>query len=130
MFFSSLLTSKKTEIAFGRAGNFYPDFILWQVEGAKQFISFVDPKGTRQVTTDDPKVNFRTTVQEIADRLGDPDVSLSSFIASNTAAATMEQFWRLTPEEMNDMNVLFQVEEKDTYDHAMLERARESRRWK
>ncbi len=116
--------SRGRGVGFFEAGNFYPDFILWQVEGPKQFISFVDPKGLRQVTVDDPKINFRDTVQDIADRLGDPDVSLSSFIVSNTSAAIMEQLWNLTPAEMKDMNVLFQVEDKDTYIRMMLDRAR------
>ena len=116
--------SRGRGVGFFEAGNFYPDFILWQVEGARQFISFIDPKGIRQVTVDDPKVNFRTTVQEIADRLDDPNVRLSSFIVSNTPAATMEQLWRLSRDEMNDMNVLFQVEDRDSYIQTMLERAR------
>ncbi len=116
--------SRGRGVGFFEAGNFYPDFILWQVEGSKQFISFVDPKGIRQVMVDDPKVNFRTTVQEIADRLGDPNVSLSSFIVSNTSAATMEQLWKLTVDEMNEMNVLFQVENRATYVETMLARAR------
>ena len=98
--------------------------VVWQVEGERQYVSFVDPKGIRHITATDDKVNFRSTVQEIADRLGDPNVRMSSFMISTTPAATMEQLWKLTKYEMNDLNVLFQVEDKDSYVETMLTKAR------
>ena len=41
--------SKGRGIGFFEAGNFYPDFILWLVIGGKQYVSFVDPKGLRNL---------------------------------------------------------------------------------
>lgn len=38
--------SRGRGVGFFEAGNFYPDFIVWQVEGDRQYVSFVDPKGS------------------------------------------------------------------------------------
>ncbi len=73
----------------------HPDFIAWQVDGTKQFVSFVDP-----------------------------NVVLSSFIVSNTPAFRMEQQWGITRAEMDGLNILFQDEDRDTYIETMLARAR------
>jgi hypothetical protein len=72
-------------------------------------------------------VSFRSTIQEIADRLGDPQIVLSSFIVSNTSASTMQQLWGLTKSEMDALDILFQVEDRETYVEVMLERARSDR---
>ena len=50
---------------FALAGNFYPDFLLWLVDDAsgKQWLSFIDPKGLRQIDLHDPK--FRTQLLPI-----------------------------------------------------------------
>ena len=116
--------SKGRGVGFFEAGNFHPDFIVWQVEGSRQFVSFVDPKGIRNLVPDDPKIQFRDTVKDIEYRLGDPNVVLSSFIVSNTPAFRMEQQWRISKVEMDGLNILFQDEDKDTYIETMLSRAR------
>ena len=36
----------------------------------------------------------------------------------------MEQLWGLTKSEMNDLGILFQVEDRDTYVESILTRAR------
>jgi hypothetical protein len=38
--------SRGQGIGFFEAGNFYPDFILWLLDGGKQYVTFVDPKGS------------------------------------------------------------------------------------
>jgi hypothetical protein len=116
--------SKGRGVGFFEAGNFHPDFIAWQVEGAKQFVSFVDPKGIRNLAPTDPKIEFADTIKDIEARLGDPNVVLSSFIISNTAAFHMMQQWGISRSEMDGLNILFQDEDKDTYIETMLTRAR------
>lgn len=37
--------SRGRGIGFFEAGNFHPDFIVWLLVGAKQYVTFVDPKG-------------------------------------------------------------------------------------
>jgi hypothetical protein len=117
--------SKGRGVGFFEAGNFHPDFIVWQLTGTGQFVSFVDPKGIRNLALSDPKIQFADTIKEIEERLGDPNVVLSSFIISNTPAFRMTQQWGgISRAEMNNLNILFQDEEKDTYIETMLARAR------
>lgn len=77
--------SRGRGIGFFEAGNFHPDFILWLLDGAKQYVTFVDPKGLRNLEgADDPKIRFYRTIKELEARLGDSDIVLNSFIISQT----------------------------------------------
>lgn len=77
--------SRGRGVGFFEAGNFYPDFILWLVDGDRQRIAFVDPKGLRNIEgPSDPKLRFAETIKELQARLGDPAVELDSFIVSST----------------------------------------------
>lgn len=100
--------SRGRGVGFFEAGNFHPDFIIWQVTGTQQHVTFVDPKGIRQVGLNDPKINFFKTVKEIQDRLGDHSVTLESFIVSNTPVDEMEMLWGITKKEMMEKNIVFQ----------------------
>ena len=112
--------SKGRGVGFFEAGNFYPDFILWLLSGGKQQVILVDPKGIRNLGPSDPKIQFCETIKEIELRLGDPAVSLQSFIISNTPSATIRMLWRMKKSEMQKRNVLFQEEDKDSYIGTML----------
>ena len=103
--------SRGRGLGFFEAGNFHPDFIVWQVRGGHQYIAFVDPKGVRQVKWDDPKLLFSETVKEIEGRLGDATVHLSSFIVSKTPFREMQDFWRVSRAEMTARHVVFQEDE-------------------
>jgi hypothetical protein len=77
--------SRGRGVGFSEAGNFHPDFILWLIVGNRQYITFVDPKGIRNLEgRNDPKIAFHKTIKELESRLGDPLVTLSSFIVANT----------------------------------------------
>ena len=115
--------SKGRGVGFFEAGNFHPDFILWLVEGKRQRVIFVDPKGIRNLGATDPKIQFYDTIKQVEQRLGDPAVSLHSFIVSNTASATMRMLWNMDKPEMHKRHVLFQEEDRETYVKAMLEAA-------
>src|SRR5205823_5640287 len=74
-----LRNKSKTGLGFFEAGNFYPDFILWLVVGARQHIAFLDPKGIRNLLgAEDSKISFYKTIKELEARLGDPSVELNS----------------------------------------------------
>ena len=111
--------SRGKGIGFFEAGNFHPDFILWQVKGDLQRITYVDPKGIYYVKLHDPKIKFFETVKNIEERLGDESVTLDSFIVSVTPSSDVD--WGLTKEEMNSRHVVFQKEDKDKYIEAILE---------
>ena len=105
--------SRGRGVGFFEAGNFYPDFILWRVEGDKQRITFVDPKGLHNLSWDgEPKLDFYRSIREIEARLDDPKVSLRSFILSVTPAAAMKLRWpKVTETQMAERNILFQLDE-------------------
>lgn len=111
--------SRGKGIGFFEAGNFHPDFILWQVKGELQRITFVDPKGIYHVKLHDPKIKFFETVKTIQERLADESVTLDSFIVSVTPSGDVD--WGLTKEEMNSRHVVFQKEDKDKYIETILE---------
>ena len=114
--------SRGRGIGFFEAGNFYPDFIVWMLAGKKQYVSFVDPKGIRNLEgPNDPKIRFYKTIKEIETRLGDPKVVLNSFIISNTPFREV-RWWtdELTKEKFEESHVLFQVEDRATYINKLL----------
>jgi hypothetical protein len=85
--------SRARGIGFFEAGNFYPDFILWLLVPNQQYVSFVDPKGIRNLQgADDPKIRFHETIKGLEQRLGDPNVTLNSFVISVTPYAEV-RWW-------------------------------------
>jgi hypothetical protein len=113
--------SKGRGVGFFEAGNFHPDFILWLLMGDRQHVIFVDPKGIRNIGTDDLKIQFYEDIKKIEQRLGDPKVVLNSFIVSNTPSHTMKMLWGMDKMAMNERHILFQEEDQDTYVQEMLE---------
>ncbi|WP_432814475.1 DEAD/DEAH box helicase family protein [Sphingorhabdus sp.] len=112
--------SKGRGVGFFEAGNFHPDFILWLIVGDRQFITFVDPKGIRNIGFSDPKIQFYRTIKDIEARLGDPAVTLSSFIISNTPSHVMRMLWSVEKPDMEARNILFQDEDKADYVEHMM----------
>ncbi len=112
-----LRNQSKKGVAFFLAGNFYPDFILWIVDGSKQYVSFIDPKGLRHVHgLDDPKISFHKKIKEIESSLNDPDITLNSFIVSNTYFNEIKWWSNDEPEQtFADHHVLFQKDNRDGY---------------
>jgi len=108
-------------IGFFEAGNFYPDFILWLLVGDHQYVTFIDPKGiVRLERADDPKIVLHRTIKEIEAALGDPDMTLNSFIVSNTRYADVAT-WGHSKEELRRHHVLFQQDDRATYIGTMLD---------
>ncbi|GBC80575.1 hypothetical protein HRbin09_01818 [bacterium HR09] len=109
--------SRGRGIGFFEAGNFYPDFILWVLCGDRQYVSFIDPKGLRNLEgPDDPKIRFHRTIKELERQLADPKVTLSSFIVSSTRVQDVA-WWGsgMTKEDFEEINVFFQGEDREGY---------------
>jgi hypothetical protein len=107
--------SKGKGVGFFEAGNFYPDFILWVLVQDKQYVTFIDPKGLRNIGFQDPKVQFYQTIKDIEQRLGNPQVILNSFIISNTPSNEITRLWGISKEEILAKHIVFQEEDKGTY---------------
>jgi hypothetical protein len=96
---------------------------VWLLVEGRQYISFVDPKGIRNLGLTDPKIQFFETVKEIETRLGDPSVTLNSFIISNTPSHIMKLQWAIEKSDMDARHILFQDEDKDTYVEMLLSKS-------
>jgi len=115
--------SRGRGIGFFEAGSFYPDFILWLVTGERQFVTFVDPKGIRNLQgPDDPKIRFYRTVRDLESRLGDANITLNSFILSNTPYQQVS-WWDggMTLADFESHHVLFTKPDGDDYIGKMLD---------
>lgn len=113
--------SRGRGIGFFQAGGFYPDFIIWLIYKNKQYITFADPKGIRNLSVTDPKLEFYCTIKEIEKKLNDESVILNSFIISNTYYADLINTGYILPkEEMEKRHILFQYDNKETYIDTMM----------
>jgi hypothetical protein len=114
-----LRNKSKKGIGFFEAGNFYPDFIVWFIDGETQYINFVDPKGLRNTQGfDDPKIAFALKIKEIEARLAKatPGLVLNSFILSTTSFKQIHWWDKLkTPADFSAAHVLLQKDEPETY---------------
>jgi hypothetical protein len=113
-----LRNMSKKGIGFFEANNFFPDFILWLVIGAKQYVSFIDPKGLRQIQgLTDPKIQLHKSIKTtIQPKLNDPNIELNSFIISNTPYNQLTH-WKgqESMEDFNSNHILFQKEQRQNY---------------
>lgn len=109
-------------VGFFAANNFYPDFILWILHEGKQYVSFVDPKGLRQVEGfEDPKIQFKTNIKtKVQDVLSDDNLILNSFIVSVTEFRKVPWRSKKEIEDFNAYHIFFQQEQKEGYVSSIL----------
>lgn len=98
--------SRGKGLGFFEAGNFYPDFILWIVEGNQQKVIFIEPHGISHEGPKHPKIQFHKTIKDIQARLKDPALCLESFVITPTAY-TQVQDRGLTQDEWAELHLLF-----------------------
>jgi len=124
--------SRGRGVGFFEAGNFFPDFILWVLDGGRQHVIFVDPKGIlRCEGMEDPKLRFFETIKDIERKLAVKDAvrgaktSLHSFVVSNTPMGSV-RWWKpelASWQDFSDRHVLFQKESTGNYIAEIFERA-------
>ncbi len=105
-----LRNKSKSGIGFFEQGNFYPDFILWQIKDGKQHITFIDPKGIRNLDggKDNPKITFFKRIKEIEELLEDSQIILESYIISVTPFRDVVWKGKWTEDDFKDHHILFQ----------------------
>lgn len=105
-----LRNESRKGIGFFEASNFYPDFILWVNDAEKQHVTFIDPKGIRNLRgLKDAKIQlYQQLKTEVEPSLNDNDIILDSYIISNTPYNQVE-FWG-TKESFENNHVLFQID--------------------
>src|SRR5690606_25049264 len=123
--------SKNKGIGFATAGNFYPDFLLWLVDDSsgEQWLSFVDPKGLRQMDLNDPKLGLYTEIKKIEADLsrqaaaGEPRLTLNAFVLSPTNFSDLLNVGgKVQKQELEDRHVLFMEDGANTYLKKMFDR--------
>lgn len=110
--------SRGKGISFFAEGGFYPDFIVWLIEGEHQHIYFLDPHGLKHARAfKDAKIAFHQTIKEIErERLKDPRVTLESWIISPTRRSELEHWSdKKGPEEFLKNHVVFMYDDEDAY---------------
>ncbi|MFC3157908.1 hypothetical protein ACFOEQ_04890 [Chryseobacterium arachidis] len=114
--------SKKGLGFFTDGNNFYPDFILWILKDGKQYIKFIDPKGIRNSKgINDPKIQFHKVIKEkIQPQVIANGIELDSYIISNTSYLEVNWKDQLSVADFNNVNVLFQKENAETYISSIL----------
>ncbi|WP_419637849.1 hypothetical protein [Thiolapillus sp.] len=105
--------SRGRGIGFFEAGNFYPDFLLWQIRGSKQYLSFIEPHGLQHEGPCHKKIEFHKVIKDIQNRLSADGVVLNSFIVTPTRFGKLN--WGKTIDELEDMHVLFMEDRRDFY---------------
>lgn len=118
-----LRNQSKTGIGVFTEVNFYPDFMMWILDGDKQYITFIDPKGLVNLNTkDDPKINFSSKIKKIEEDIGDENTILNSFIVSVTEFQVIDWIQGGNKQDLENRNVLFQKDDKDIYIRTMFEK--------
>ena len=110
--------TKDKGIGFATAGSFYPDFLLWLVDDAtgKQWLSFVDPKGIRNVDLDHPKLRLYREIKNVERQLNDPSLTLNAFILSGTPFSDILNLGgKVTQTDLESRHVLFMDTDRKTY---------------
>lgn len=113
--------TKSKGLGFALAGNFYPDYLLWLVddETGKQWLSFVDPKGIRQLDLHDPKLGLYKEVKEIEKKLskaGEAPLILNAFIVSHTKFSDLLNVRGIVDQQgLEERHVVFMEDGRDTY---------------
>lgn len=115
--------TKAKGLGFALAGNFYPDFLLWLVDDdtGEQWLSFIDPKGLRQMNLNDPKLGLYKEVKLLQAKLADPKLTLNAFIISATEFTSLLNV-SVKKTELEDRNVLFMPDGGQVYLKKMFER--------
>lgn len=108
--------SRGKGIGFFEAGGFYPDFIIWIIHQDKQYITFADPKGIRNHSITDGKLQFYRHIKELEEKMGGTSVILNAFTISNSYYSDLlDTGTKLSKEEMEEQHILFQKDDKETY---------------
>jgi hypothetical protein len=115
--------TKAKGLGFALAGNFYPDFLLWLVdeETGHQSLSFLDPKGIRNLDLDDPKFGLFQEVKKLEAEIGDGTLSLNAFILSETNFGDLINTSRVNRADLEARNVLFMEASGTSYIDRMIE---------
>ena len=112
--------SRGRGIGFYQNEGFYPDFILWITEGAKQRIVFIEPHGMVHdvINEYNDKVTLFKRLRTIShERFRGEHVQMDSFIISKTAFSVLHRREGMKIQEFaEDWHILFRTDDPDYLD--------------
>lgn len=100
------------QVGFFDEGDFYPDFIMWIISQDKEYITFIDPKGMRNIGVNSEKVQLSSRIKYyeslLNNTIDDKQIVLNSFILSVTNFDELKDLHDgLDKQDYEDVNVLF-----------------------
>lgn len=104
-----LRNESRRGVGFFNDCKFYPDFILWAIDGERQKVVFIDPKGLVHLPGGirDPKITLYKYLREtVQPELNDSALELDSIIVSDTPYSTVSRAAKKY--EFNENHVVFQ----------------------
>ena len=110
--------SRGRGIGFYQNEGFYPDFVLWITEGAKQRIVFIEPHGMVHdvINKHNPKVTLFKWLRTISyERFRGEHVQMDSFIISKTDFPTLRRREGMDRPEFEAWHILFRDPADPTY---------------
>ena len=115
--------SRGRGVGFFEAGNFYPDFLLWQVRRMESSICpSLSHTAFSMKDLGTKRSNFITSLRKFKQRLAADNVVLNSFIVTPTRFGKLN--WGKTIEELEDMHVLFMEDKRNSYVRSVFDRMR------
>lgn len=102
--------TSKDGIGFFEEKGFYPDFIMWIISAGKQYITFIEPHGARNMSINDDKVSLHIKIKEIEASLGNKNIVLNSIILTPTKHAELVEK-HIPKADWVNKNVLFMEEQ-------------------
>ena len=111
--------SRGKGIGFYQNEGFYPDFILWITQGAKQRIVFIEPHGMVHdaINEHNPKVTLFKRLRMLSyERFRSEHVQMDSFIISKTAFPVLRRREGMNRQEFaEEWHILFRTEADPAY---------------
>ena len=116
--------SQAKGLGFALAGNFYPDFLLWLVDDntGEQWLTFIDPKGLRNMDLTHPKLGLYKEVKHLEAALNgqarpdEPKLVLNAFILSPTRFSDLLNVGDLAKKkDLKERHVLFMEDGGNIY---------------
>lgn len=107
--------SKQKGFGFAQAGNFYPDFLMWIIDknNGTQWLSFIDPKGIRNLNINSSKFDLAIELKKIQANLNCTDLHLNAFILSITRFEDLINIPdNLTIQDLENKNILFMNDDR------------------
>jgi hypothetical protein len=104
----------------GDGFDLYPDFMLRQIKGGKQHLSFIEPHDLQHEGPGHKKIEFHAVIKDIQLRLSAENAVLNSLIVIPTRFAKLH--WGKSIDELQSLNLLFVEDQMDTYVGTIIEK--------